>query len=132
MFNWIFSNRLKNIDLALLLLRIIAAGAMLTHGYPKFLRILSGNFKFGDPIGLGPELSLILVTFAEFLCSIFLIIGLKTRISAFFLIFTMGVACFVAHGDDPFSKQELPLLYFSIFLTIFLTGGGKYSLEERL
>ena len=44
----------------LLLLRIGISAAMLTHGYGKFMKVLAGDFSFGDPIGIGPTASLIL------------------------------------------------------------------------
>lgn len=120
------------IDLSLLLLRIFAGGFMLTHGFPKLMRILDGNFRFGDPIGLGPEVSLVLATFAEFFCSILLIVGLWTRAAAVPLIITMAVAAFIAHGDDPFSDKELPLLFMVNYLVLMFTGPGKYSIDQKL
>ncbi len=76
------------INLALLVVRIAVSSLMLTHGGPKFMRLLDGNLKFGDPIGLGPELSFVLVVFAEFFCSIFIIVGLGTRLAVFPLLIT--------------------------------------------
>ena len=48
----------------LLLLRIGFSAAMLTHGYGKFMKVLAGDFSFGDPIGISPTASLILCTVA--------------------------------------------------------------------
>ena len=105
---------------------------MLTHGYGKFLKVLNGNFKFGDPIGLGPELSLILVVAAEFFGSIALILGLGTRISAFMLAFTMAVAGFIRHADDPFGQKEKVFLFLAGFIVMLIAGGGKYSVDSKL
>ena len=63
------------INFGLLLFRVGLSGAMLTHGYGKLLKVLAGDFSFGDPIGLGPTFSLILCTLAEFVAPLFLIIG---------------------------------------------------------
>ena len=38
----------------------LSAG-MITNGYEKFLKVIQGNFQYGDPIGIGPTLSLILI-----------------------------------------------------------------------
>mgnify|MGYP000453735000 CR=1 FL=1 len=54
-----------------LLLRIGFSAAMLTHGYGKFMKVLAGDFSFGDPIGIGPTASLILCAIAEFIAPIF-------------------------------------------------------------
>ena len=128
----IFSNTRRNEDLALLILRLAGGGFMLTHGFPKLQRILEGNWKFADPIGLGPEISLVLVVFAEFICAIMLLVGFKARFASIFLMFTMLVAAFIQHGDDPWGKKEFPLLYFAIFLAVFLMGSGNHSLDGRL
>ena len=69
------------INIGIIIIRIITSAMMLTHGGPKLMQVLDGNLKFSDPIGIGPELSLILVVFAEFFCSILIIIGLGTRLA---------------------------------------------------
>ena len=68
-------------DLWLLLMRIGAGAALLTHGYPKFLKLMNGNFQFGDPIGIGVHASLVIAVIVEFLCSILVILGLFTRVA---------------------------------------------------
>jgi len=118
-------------DVSLLLLRVGAGALMLTHGYPKLRRILDGNFSFGDPIGIGPVASLILVTLAEFLCSLFVMAGFMTRASLLPLMFAMAVAAFIAHAGDPFGDKELPIFFLISFATLFLTGPGKYSMDHK-
>jgi putative oxidoreductase len=98
---------------------------MLTHGYPKLMRLLEGNIKFADPKGLGQPLSLFLAMFAEFFGSILLLIGFQSRITAFLLAFTMGVAGFVYHAGDDFGSKEKSFLYFVIFLVLLILGPGK-------
>lgn len=116
-------------DIALLALRLIGGGFMLTHGWPKFQKVLAGDFQFGDPLGLGPTLSLILTAGAEFIGALFIVFGLATRIMSLPLMFTMLVAAFIVHSADPFGKQEFPLLYFVIYLALFLMGSGRFSLD---
>jgi len=111
---------------------VTIGGMMLTHGYGKFLRLLDGNFKFGDPLGIGSELSFVLVVLAEFFAAIGLIFGFWTRINAFLLSFTMFVAAFISHGDDPFSKQEKPLMFLAVFLVLMFVGGGKHSIDDKI
>ena len=47
-------------------------------------------------------------------------------------MFTLGVAAFVAHANDPFAKRELALFFGVAALTIFLTGPGMLSLDRVL
>lgn len=119
-------------DVAVCLLRIAASLLIMTHGFPKLMRILDGDFSFGDPIGIGEAPSLVLVAFAEFFCAIFVLIGLGTRIALIPLIITMAVAVFIAHAGDPFGRKELPLFFLISFIVLFFTGAGKYSLDKKL
>ena len=121
---------MKRQDLALLLVRLLAGGMMLTHGIPKISRFFGeGPVQFADPFGLGPEISLGLAIFAEVACAILVMIGFKTRWATIPLMITMLVAAFYAHGSDPFSKKELSLTFFTLFLSIN-SGPGRYSVDE--
>ncbi|MBC2840481.1 DoxX family protein [Robiginitalea sp. SC105] len=122
---------LKN-DLGLLILRIAGGGMIMTHGIPKLSRLFGeGEIEFGDPIGIGPGPSLFLVAFAEVVCALLVIIGLKSRWAAIPLVIAMLVAALIAHGADPFGRKELPLLYAAVFLAIFLLGPGKFSIDRK-
>ena len=93
-------------DLGLLAVRLLAGGMMLTHGIPKIDRLFGeGPVKFADPFGLGPEISLVLVIFAEVACSILVMVGFKTRLATIPLLITMLVAAFYIHGADPFGEK---------------------------
>ena len=118
------------IDFGLLLMRIGFSAGMMTHGYGKFLKVTQGNFEFGDPIGFGPTISLILTVIAEFIAPILIILGWKTRIASLFPIITMLVAFFIVHDGDPFSRKEKAFVYLIAFLTLYFTGPGKYSLDK--
>jgi putative oxidoreductase len=120
------------LDVWLLLLRIFVSAFMLTHGWPKFMKLIGGDFQFADPLGVGVEVSLFLAVFSEFFCSILLIVGLASRLVTLPLIVTMFVAAFVVHWDDPFGKKEFALLYCLIYITLLVTGPGRYSADAKL
>ena len=121
------------IDIALLAVRLFVGFAMLSHGFPKLQMLLEGgDIKFFDFLGLGPKISLGLTVFAEFVCSIFLILGLFTRIAVGFLTFTMFVAGFVVHGSDSFDKRELSLLYLAVYVLILVLGAGRFSVDGMI
>ncbi|MCH7397882.1 DoxX family protein [Belliella sp. DSM 107340] len=119
-------------DIALLVLRASAGLMMATHGWAKLSDFSAKLQSFPDPIGLGPAVSLQLVIFAEFFCALFLAIGFLTRLSLLPLIVTMCVAAFIAHGDDPFAVQEMSLLYLTVFVSLFLLGPGKLSVDGQI
>ena len=118
-------------DFGLLAIRLLSGGMMLTHGIPKFeLLFGEGPVKFADPFGLGPEISLGMVLFAEVGCSLLVMLGFKTRWATLPLLFTMLMASFYAHAADPFSDKELSLLFFTLFLSVLISGGGRYSVDN--
>lgn len=120
-----------NLDLGLLLLRLVSGGTMLwQHGLKKMTNFSQYSTQFPDPFEVGQAASLGLVVFAEFFCAGLLILGLFSRLALMPLIITMAVAFFIIHGDDPFEKKELALLYLGIFSALFLTGSGRYSMQE--
>ena len=96
------------------------------HGTRKLMKLLNGNYEFADPIGVGPEASLWLTAFAEVGCSILVIAGFYTRFALIPLIICMAVIAFVVHGPDPFGEKESALMYMAGYITLFLTGPGKW------
>lgn len=119
------------IDLASLLLRVFVGASMLTHGFPKLQQLTAGGeIQFMDFLGLGPVISLVLVVFAEFFCSIFIILGLFTRWLTIPLVITMLVAAFMIHAADDYSVKELSIVYLVFYILILLLGPGKYSLDK--
>ena len=120
-----------SIDFGLLLMRVGFSLGMMTHGYGKFLKVIQGNFEFGDPIGIGPTFSLILAAIGEFIAPILIILGWKTRLATIFPTLTMLVAFAIAHDGDPFSRKEKAFVYLIAFLTLYFTGPGKYSLGKE-
>lgn len=126
------TSRLAGLDLWILIIRVIVGSAMLTHGFPKMEKLLSGNMEFADPIGIGEGISLVLTVFSEAICSLFIIAGLFTRLAIIAPAFTMCVAFFIVHGGDPFGKKELALLYLLIYVTLFFTGSGNYSMDRLI
>lgn len=126
-------NEFVNTDTSLLIFRVSASFFMLYgHGWGKLMNVFSGNFQFADPIGIGVTASLILAAFAEGICSLLIIAGFYTRGAALVLTINMAVAFLFVHlFNDPFSGMEKALLFLVIFLTVFLVGPGKYSLDAK-
>ena len=132
MFRRLLSKQPYSIDIAILILRVSAGGFMLTHGWPKLLTFNKRLETFRDPIGIGSEASLTLIIFAEVICSLLLIFGFYTRIALVPLIIAMSIVAFIVHGNDSFGEKEKALLFLGAFLTLFFSGPGKLSLDDRL
>lgn len=119
-------------DLGLLILRLGVGVLMALHGYDKLVNLLAGNSAdFPDPLGVGPVASHALAVGGEFFCSLLLILGLLTRPAALGLIATTLTIVFGIHGADPLSDKEHALLFLIPYLTLLLTGPGRFSLDAR-
>ncbi|SIR29202.1 DoxX family protein [Maribacter ulvicola] len=118
-------------DLGLAFFRIAVSVMMVTHGLPKFQQLISGNFQFADPFGMGEAPSLFLAVIGEFICPILIIIGFKSRLAAIPTAITMAVAAFVIHGADDFNTKEKALFYLVAFITISLLGPGKFGIDKK-
>lgn len=119
--------------IAWFVMRMVVAYLMVVfHGWGKFMRVVNGNLKFADPVGLGEELSLVLVMFAEFICSILVGLGFLTRLAVIPLITTMLVALLVQHGDEPISANWNIVGYLSVYFALLYAGAGRYSVDYRL
>lgn len=118
-------------QIGLAFLRIVPSVMMLTHGLPKFQKLISGDFEFGDPIGIGATPSLFLAVIGEFICPILVIIGFKTRWMALPPAITMVVAGFIVHSADPFGTKEKAFLFLAFFIAIMLLGPGKFSIDKK-
>ena len=120
----------KGINLGLLILRVGVSFSMIyLHGYPKLVNFSIFSSEFADPFGVGNGVSLGLVLFAEFFCSIFLTIGLLTRFSCIPLIITMIVATWIINGGKDFIFQEKSFIYLIAYISLLISGGGRYSID---
>ena len=121
----------RTVDIGLFILRVGISLLMIPHGWSKLQRLNNGE-DFYNFLGMGSEVSLLLIVIAEFFCSILLIIGIGTRFILIPLMIGMLVVVFMVHGADPFGDKEHGLLFLVPYLTLFITGPGKYSLDYYL
>ncbi len=122
-------------QLGSVVLRVSAGGMMLfDHGLGKLARLMDSGLdaKFADPLGFGPFITLAFAAFAEGICAGAVLVGYKTRWATVPLVITMAVAALVVHGDDPFKRKEMALLYCTVFLAVMALGAGRYSLDAYL
>ena len=119
----------RTVDLGLFVLRVGTSLLMIPHGWGKLQKLQEGGGEFYNFLGLGSELSLLLIVIAEFFCSIMLILGLGTRLILIPLMIGMLVVVFMVHGADPLSDKEHGLLFLIPYITLFIMGPGKHSLD---
>ncbi|MDR2918766.1 MAG: DoxX family protein [Tannerella sp.] len=119
----------KGYSLLLLSFRILFGILLMIHGVQKLSHFGELSGVFPDPLGVGSSVSLGLAIFGELACSIGFIFGAFYRLALIPMIFTMIVAFFIIHGGDPFGSKELPFVYMIVFIIMYITGPGKYSLD---
>ncbi len=119
----------------------VAAGAMIfyIHGLHK-LEGWIAYLQHGTPWELAKEVtemhmpaplaSAVAATLVQFICSLFVIVGLFTRLNALLLLGALSGAILqnLLAGRDP----QLAILYTLVVLTIAFMGGGKFSLDAKM
>ena len=116
---------------AVLVLRLGAGSLMMiNHGLDKLMHFAQKAPRFADPFHIGSTTSLSMVVFAEFFCSVFIILGLFTRLACIPLIIAMSVALFIANKGDFFGAGESAGLFLTCFVALLFTGPGKVSLDR--
>jgi putative oxidoreductase len=127
----LLSVKVWSFDAGVLVLRISCA-LMLLHGWPKFTEFSEGSTDWPDPFHVGTTVSYALTVFAELFCTIFLLLGLFSRLALIPLIILMSVIVFIIHGEDPFADREHALMYLLSYIALFFTGPGKYSVDNLI
>jgi putative oxidoreductase len=133
------SNLPINRNLGLLVIRVgIGVIILAFHGYGK---LTGGTDAWGNVgagmqnlgIGFAPVFWGFMATFAEFVCSILIVLGVLFRPAVVMLAFTMFVAVLYhvnLPADAPgagWSGASHALELFIVYVGLFLTGPGKYS-----
>ncbi len=124
------------VDVALLLIRVVAGLAFTMHGWGK----IQNPFGWMGPEGFAPGIFQALAAISEFCGGLAWIVGLLTPLASLGIAATMAVA-FSFHAfmrGDPFVSMtggpafELAALYLSIALLLIATGPGRLSLDRKL
>lgn len=130
LYNLIFPQycRERLVSLLILAIRIFFGVLFFVHGLDKMMNFSVLSETYPSVFGLGSYMTLMLAIFSEFCCSLFLIAGLLERIMVLPMIVAMGVAFFDVH-DAMMPEGELSLIYMIVFLILFFTGPGRYSVD---
>ena len=120
------------VSAALLVLRLGVGILMMHYGYDKLVYFTEYQDKFMNFLGMGRTMSLALVVFAEFFCSLFLILGLFTRLAAIPLIIVMSVIIFKVNHGHVFGDDENAPLYLTGYLVLLFVGPGRVSVDSLI
>ena len=115
----------------LLIIRVFFGILFFVHGVDKMMNFDLLSETFPSVLGLGSYMTLMVSIFCEFCCSLFLIAGLLVRLIMIPMIVSMGVAFFDVH-DAMLPEGELSLIYLVVFVVLYITGPGRYSVDYLL
>ena len=129
-YNFLFpqSFRGKGVSFLILCLRVFFGIMFFSHGLDKLANFNELSQTFPNVLGFGSYFSLMVSIFCEFCCSLFLIMGLMVRITVIPMIVSMAVAFFDVH-DGMLPQGELALIYLIMFLLLYITGPGRFSID---
>ena len=127
--------RLKNVDVSLLVMRVIVGSIFFAHGAQKLFKWFDGQGLDGLIAAHGTVLAY-LVGIGECIGGIGIIIGLLARFSAAANIAIMIGAIALVHGKAGFflsaGGYEYNLALIGLLLPIVLIGPGRYSVGRFL
>lgn len=121
-----------SVNVGMLVLRLGLGILMISHGYQKITHFSATAQHMPNLLGLGGTVNASLIIFAEFFCSLFLILGLFTRLACIPLIIAMTVALFKAHNWDFFGQGQLATVFLVGFITTLFIGPGKISVDGMI
>ena len=129
-YNFLFPQyfRGKGVSFLILFVRLFFGALFFMHGLDKLSNFNVLSDTYPSVVGLGSYTTLMITMFCEFACSLFLMAGLVTRIVLIPMMAAMAVAFFDVH-DGMMPEGELALIYLIVFLVLFMTGPGRYSVD---
>ena len=129
-YNFLFPQYCRDrvVSFLILVLRVFFGILFFMHGLDKLTNFNDLSYSYPSVFGFGSYMTLMLSIIAEFACSMFLIVGLLIRITVIPMIAAMAVAFFDVH-DGMMPDGELSLIYLILFIILYITGPGRYSID---
>jgi putative oxidoreductase len=127
----------KNVDRALLVLRLVLAAIFIAHGYQKVFGygisgVTDSFTKMGVPM---PTIVAPFIAVLELVGGIALLLGVFTRVAAFLLACEMLGAIVFVHAKNGFFAPkgvENVLGDLAMLVVVALLGAGAYSIDALL
>jgi putative oxidoreductase len=135
--SWLFGNRAGSLAhrWALVTLRLTVGVIFIAHGAQKAFGAFGGP-GFGGTVKMltdlsfpVPEVFAVMLTLAELVGGVLLVLGLLPRIAAVAIFIVMAVALLKVHWTEGFFKTHEQQMIAAACVTIFIAGGGALSLQ---
>ena len=119
-------------NVAILLFRLGLGILMMHHGYQKLTNFNQTARQMPAMMGISGTVIAALLVFAEFFCSLFLILGLFTRFAVIPLIISCSVALVKIHNMEVFGAGEMISLFLLGYIVLLFLGPGKVSVDSMI
>ncbi len=126
-------------NLARLFMRLFVGVMLLQFGIRHLVNYSELSTSFPTVLNMSPECSLIIMIVIELVCSLFIMVGFLTRLSAIPPICAMIAAeYYILHdmvpylpvyGLDSTDPGYLPIMFIGIYIYLLIAGAGKISLD---
>ena len=87
---------------------------------------------FPDPLGIGHAPSFVMALGAEAVCSLFVAVGLTTRLASLPIVLTMLMVLVLGSLGYEGADVQSALLYGLPYIVLVCTGPGRWSLDHLL
>jgi putative oxidoreductase len=125
-------NESRTQDTGLLFLRVSGALFLLwVHGLPKLFGYSEQLKLIEDPFHLGAHLTLLLAIFAEVLCPLLIIAGVRVRLACLPILAVLLIAMLVVHPEWTVFEGQFGWLLLIIFTSILIAGPGRLVVSQR-
>lgn len=136
---FIWSTGFTYTNLARMFMRLFVGIMLMQFGIRHLVRYDVLRETFPAVIGMSNETSLILMIMIEVICSLFLMVGFLTRLSAippavamifaeYYILHDM-VPDTIVYSLDSTDPGYLPIMFIGIYFYILLAGPGRISLD---
>ncbi len=118
--------------LGLLTIRLVVGMLFFAHGFLKFSEGITNTVAFFETIGLSGFLAYV-VGVIELTGGVLMVVGIGTRIiSVLFTMILIGALLLVKRSTGMLGGYELDIAFLAMSVSLFLSGGGPYSLSTYL
>lgn len=119
-------------DKATLFLRLFIGAILFTQAITKSQEYMWLEGEYPAIWGLTAAEVVSLVGVVEAVAGVMITIGLLTRLTAGVMVVVMLSAAFLFFPQQTFAEGELKFVYAGIYITLIISGGGRYSLDRTL
>ena len=120
-------------DVGLLFLRLGPAALLWSFHVLRKLADIPGELRaFPDPLGIGHAPSFVMALGAEAVCSLFVAVGLTTRLASLPIVLTMLMVLVLGSLGYEGADVQSALLYALPYTVLVCTGPGRWLLDHLL